>query len=85
MMLFRLCNIIPTGSFPRVAAQLQSSIENVSWLLRISSPDNDSDGESDLHGLPNIAQNEPILFLIWDHVAKLHTGSPEERADSASK
>jgi hypothetical protein len=85
MMLFRLCNIIPAGSFPRMAAQLESSIENVSWLIRISSSHNDPDGESDLHGMPNIAQNEPILFLIWDHVAKLHTGSPEERADSASK
>lgn len=85
MLLLRLVNIIPAGSFPRVAAQLDSSIENVSWLIRISSPDNDPDGESDLHGLPNIAQNEPILFLIWDHVAKLYTGLPEARADSASK
>ncbi|KAJ4787242.1 armadillo repeat only 1 [Rhynchospora pubera] len=80
----RLFNIIPAGSFPRVVDQLDNSIQNVSWLIRISSPDNDPDGESDLHGLPNIAQNEPILFLIWDHIAKLHTGSPEARADSAS-
>jgi hypothetical protein len=34
--------------------------------------------------MPNIAQNDPILFLIWDHIARLHTGSLAVRADSAS-
>ncbi|OAY77973.1 hypothetical protein ACMD2_27216 [Ananas comosus] len=40
----------------------------------------DDDG---LHGLPNIARDEPMLCLIWEHIARLHTGSSDARADSA--
>ncbi|KAM0876264.1 hypothetical protein ACQ4PT_036247 [Festuca glaucescens] len=84
----RLFTLSPAAGFPRTAALLDTALEDVAWLLRISSPhgsaDGEGDGDGDLRGLPNIAQNEPILFLIWDHVARLHTGGLAARADSAA-
>ncbi|GJN20333.1 hypothetical protein PR202_gb07699 [Eleusine coracana subsp. coracana] len=79
----------PAAGFPRALAALDTALEDVAWLLRISSPHHHDgaggDGDDDvLLGLPNIAQNEPILFFIWDHVARLHTGSPATRTDSAA-
>ncbi|CAL4988774.1 unnamed protein product [Urochloa decumbens] len=75
----------PAAGFPRAVAALDTALEDVAWLLRISSPGAAGDGDDDsLLGLPSIAQNEPILFFIWDHVARLHTGSPAARADSAA-
>ncbi|KAL5225773.1 hypothetical protein ABZP36_012412 [Zizania latifolia] len=85
----RLFTLSPAAGLPRTVALLDTALEDVAWLLRISSPhagaDNeDGDSDGDLRGLPNIAQNEPILFLIWDHVARLHTGGLAARADSAA-
>ena len=84
----RLFTLSPAAGFPRTFALLDTALEDVAWLLRISSPhggaDGDGDGDGDLRGLPNIAQNEPILYLIWDHVARLHTGGLAARADSAA-
>uniref|UniRef100_A0ACD5TPD0 Uncharacterized protein n=1 Tax=Avena sativa TaxID=4498 RepID=A0ACD5TPD0_AVESA len=80
----RLFTLSPAAGFPRTAALLDTALEDVAWLLRISSPHGGADGDGDLRGLPNIAQNEPILFLIWDHVARLHTGDLAARADSAA-
>ncbi|KAL5232339.1 hypothetical protein ABZP36_031115 [Zizania latifolia] len=76
----RFFTLSPAAGFPRTVALLDTALEDVAWLLRISSPhpgadDEDGDGDGDLRGLPNIAQNEPILFLIWDHVARLHTAA----------
>ncbi|XP_062201127.1 uncharacterized protein LOC133903703 [Phragmites australis] len=84
-----LFTLSPAAGFPRAVAALDTALEDVAWLLRISSSHHHDggggDGEDDsLLGLPNIAQNEPILFFIWDHVARLHTGSPAARADSAA-
>jgi hypothetical protein len=80
-----LFTLSPAAGFPRAVAALDTALEDVAWLLRISSPGATGDGDDDsLLGLPNIAQNEPILFFIWDHVARLHTGSPAARADSAA-
>lgn len=80
-----LFTLSPAAGFPRAVAALDTAIEDVEWLLRISSPAAGGEGDDDsLLGLPNIAQNEPILFFIWDHVARLHTGSPAARADSAA-
>ncbi|XP_048571787.1 uncharacterized protein LOC125552325 [Triticum urartu] len=88
----RFLTFNPVSGFPRTLALLDTAIEDVAWLIRISSPRADADAngngahddDDDLRGLPNIAQNEPILFLIWDHIARLHTGSLAVRADSAS-
>ncbi|KAG2549823.1 uncharacterized protein LOC120651357 [Panicum virgatum] len=80
-----LFTLSPASGFPRAVAALETALEDVAWLLRISSPGAAGDDDDDsLLGLPNIAQNEPILFFIWDHVARLHTGSPAARADSAA-
>ncbi|KAL6905946.1 hypothetical protein ACP4OV_003547 [Aristida adscensionis] len=83
-----LFTLSPAAGFPRALAALDTALEDVAWLLRISSPQSGgggaADGDDMLLGLPNIAQNEPILFFIWDHVARLHTGSPATRADSAA-
>ncbi|XP_040378046.1 uncharacterized protein LOC102702733 [Oryza brachyantha] len=82
----RFFTLNPVSGFPRTLALLDTALEDVAWLLRISSPHADAEDDDDggLHGLPNIAQNEPILFLIWDHIAKLHTGNLAARADAAT-
>ncbi|RLN33847.1 hypothetical protein C2845_PM03G29900 [Panicum miliaceum] len=86
---FPRLSLFTLSQFPRAVAALATALEDVAWLLRISSPGaaGDSDGDDfcdSLLRLPNIAQNEPPLFLIWDQVARLHTGSPAARADSAA-
>lgn len=80
----RVFTIIPAGSFKKMTNQLDNSIGDLSWLLRVSSSANDDD-DFDAHiGLPPIAQNEPILFLIWEQIAVLYTGNLEARADAAA-
>uniref|UniRef100_A0ACD5TVS6 Uncharacterized protein n=1 Tax=Avena sativa TaxID=4498 RepID=A0ACD5TVS6_AVESA len=80
----RFLSFNPVSGFPRTLALLDTALEDVAWLIRISSPRPDDGDDDDLRGMPNIAQNDPILFLIWDHIARLHTGSLAVRADSAS-
>ncbi|KQJ91227.1 uncharacterized protein LOC100831185 [Brachypodium distachyon] len=80
----RVFTIIPAGSFKKMANQLDNSIGDLSWLLRVSSSATDDD-DFDAHiGLPPIAQNEPILFLIWEQIAALATGNLDARADAAA-
>ncbi|KAH0973535.1 hypothetical protein GBA52_025691 [Prunus armeniaca] len=63
-------------------SQLENSIGDLSWLLRVSAPaDSREDGYL---GLPPIAANEPILCLIWEQIAILHTGSVDDRSDAAA-
>jgi hypothetical protein len=38
---------------------LDTALEDIDWLICISSPQADDDG--DLRVLPNITQNEPVL------------------------
>jgi hypothetical protein len=52
----------------RTLALLDTALEDIAWLIRISSQQDDGGG--DLRGLPNI---EPVLGMIWDN-ARLHTG-----------
>lgn len=78
----RLVTIIPQTAFKKMSTHLDNSIGDVSWLLRVSAG-GDEDGDMHL-GLPPIAQNEPILFLIWEQIATLHTGNYEARADAAA-
>ncbi|KAG0497890.1 hypothetical protein HPP92_002581 [Vanilla planifolia] len=78
----RLFTIIPAGAFRKMSIGLDNSIGDVSWLLRVSAS---GDDDGDMHlGLPPIAQNEPILFLIWEQIATLHTSSLDARADAAA-
>lgn len=78
----RVFTIIPSGAFRKISIQLENSIGDVSWLLRVSASAADRDDE--YLGLPPIAANEPILCLIWEQVAILYTGSIEDRADAAA-
>ncbi|OAY77835.1 hypothetical protein ACMD2_03196 [Ananas comosus] len=86
----RVFTIIPAAAFKKMSTHLDNSLGDVSWLLRVSTTNNNSsssngDDDDDVHlGLPPIAQNEPILFLIWEQIATLHTGSLDARADAAA-
>lgn len=78
----RVFTIIPAGSFRKASQQLENSIGDVQWLLRVSAPADDRDDE--YLGLPPIAANEPILCLIWEQIAILCSGSIEDRGDAAA-
>ncbi|XP_027361682.1 uncharacterized protein LOC113869522 [Abrus precatorius] len=78
----RVFTLIPAAAFRKVSSHLENSIGDVSWLLRVSAPADDRGGE--YLGLPPIAANEPILCLIWEQIAILYTGSPEDRSDAAA-
>ncbi|KAF3434678.1 hypothetical protein FNV43_RR21763 [Rhamnella rubrinervis] len=78
----RVFTIIPAAAFRKTSMQLENSIGDVSWLLRVSASADDRDDE--YLGLPPIAANEPILCLIWEQIAILYTGSIEERSDAAA-
>ncbi|CAN8277708.1 unnamed protein product [Cochlearia groenlandica] len=79
----RVFTIIPAAAFRKMSAQLENSIGDVSWLLRVSAPAEDR-GDAGYLGLPPIAANEPILGLIWEQIAILYTGSLEERCEAAA-
>ncbi|CAI9097219.1 OLC1v1033593C1 [Oldenlandia corymbosa var. corymbosa] len=78
----RVFTIVNSGHIKKISQQLENSIGDVSWLLRVSAPADDRDDE--YLGLPPIAANEPILCLIWEQIAILCSGSIEERADAAA-
>lgn len=79
----RVFTIIPAAAFRKMSSQLENSIGDVSWLLRVSASAEDRDDE--YLGLPPIAANEPILCLIWEQVAILYTaGSLEHKSDAAA-
>ncbi|AQK58956.1 uncharacterized protein [Zea mays] len=81
----RVFTIIPAGSFKRASYLLDNSLGDLSWILRVSNyAASDEDDEDDHIGLPPIAQNEPILFLIWEQIAVLQYGGLEARADAAA-
>uniref|UniRef100_A0A1J3GT86 DUF7792 domain-containing protein n=1 Tax=Noccaea caerulescens TaxID=107243 RepID=A0A1J3GT86_NOCCA len=79
----RVFTIIPAAAFRKMSGQLENSIGDVSWLLRVSAPAEDR-GDAGYLGLPPIAANEPILCLIWEQIAILYTGSLEDRSDAAA-
>ncbi|KAG6403961.1 hypothetical protein SASPL_136195 [Salvia splendens] len=78
----RIFTITPLAAFKKINQQLDNSIGDVSWLLRVSAPADDRDDE--YLGLPPIAANEPILCLIWEQIAILCSGSLDDRADAAA-
>lgn len=83
--IMRLFNIIPAAAFRKMISQLENSVGDVSWLLRVSTPAGNEDDEGFGYlGLPPIAANEPILCLIWEQIAVLMTGSPEDKSDAAA-
>ncbi|KAK9067403.1 hypothetical protein SSX86_014731 [Deinandra increscens subsp. villosa] len=77
----RVFTLIPAAAFRKMSSQLENSIGDVSWLLRVSAPNNSTD---EYLGLPPIAANEPILCLIWEQIAILYTGTLDDRSDAAA-
>ncbi|KAI3933618.1 hypothetical protein MKW92_014543 [Papaver armeniacum] len=77
----RVFTIIPATQFKKMSGNLENSIGDVSWLLRVSAAS--ADGREYL-GLPPIAANEPILCLIWEQIATLVNGSIDDRSDAAA-
>ncbi|XP_078448290.1 uncharacterized protein LOC144716896 [Wolffia australiana] len=76
----------PATPSKKVHSQLENSITDVSWLLRVSGGSAGGDDDDDGYfGMPPIAANEPILSLIWGHVARLQNGSLEGRAAAAAQ
>ncbi|OWM80388.1 uncharacterized protein LOC116194360 [Punica granatum] len=77
--------MIPVAAvaFREALAQLENSVGDVSWLLRVSVSVSDRDDKDHL-GLPPIASNEPILCLIWEQIAILHAGVPEDCSEAAA-
>ncbi|KAL0416968.1 UNVERIFIED_CONTAM: hypothetical protein Slati_3528700 [Sesamum latifolium] len=78
----RVFTIIPPAALRKISQELENSMGDVSWLLRVSTPADDRDDE--YLGLPPIAANEPILCLIWEQIATLCSGSLEDRTDAAA-
>lgn len=82
----RVFTLVPNSAFRKIIPQLDNSLVNVTWILRATITRNDDidDSKISYFGLPPIAANEPILCLIWEHVANLWSGTIEERTDAAS-
>ena len=76
--------IIQAATFRKMFAQLENSIGDVSWLLRVSGGTGDDDGIGGYLGLPPIAANEPILCLIWEQISFLIFRSVDKRAEAAA-
>ncbi|KAJ7546505.1 hypothetical protein O6H91_08G042300 [Diphasiastrum complanatum] len=77
----RVITITSATDFRRVNAQLESSIEDMKWLLTVSAS---GDERSEFAGLPPIAANDPNLAFIWEQIAHLQVGSSEEKCDAAA-
>ncbi|CAL5013979.1 unnamed protein product [Urochloa decumbens] len=92
-LLRRALTFIPKASFKKARLLLDNSLGDLAWILRVStyaaassSSSDSDDSSSDEHhiGLPPIARDEPILFLIWEQIAVLQYGGLEARADAAA-
>lgn len=84
-LLHLLFTLVPDAAFVQTHAQLQSSVADVSWLLRISTPESDDGDDGVLVcGLCPIAENEPVYYLIWDHIAAIRSGGPTARSVAAA-
>jgi hypothetical protein len=70
----RFFTLNPMSGLPLTLALLDTALEDIAWLIHVSSPQDD---DGDLRGLPNIAQNEPVFNMVWDNIACLHTGGPD--------
>ncbi|KAE8665901.1 Detected protein of confused Function [Hibiscus syriacus] len=78
----RVITIIPAAAFHKTSSQLENSIGDVSWLLRVSAS---TDGRDDEYlGLPPIASIDPILHLIWEQIAILYSGSLDNRSEATA-
>ncbi|XP_058783130.1 uncharacterized protein LOC131657788 [Vicia villosa] len=79
---FFFFNIISAADFRKTSSQLQNSIDDISWLICISALDEYQVGHD--FGIPPIAANDLVLCFIWKQIARLCTGSLEDRSDAAA-
>lgn len=77
----RVFTIIHVSTYQKMLVRLERSINDVSWLLNVSIPSND--GEQESLGLPPSAINDPTLFLIYQLMAILYTGTPDDSSEAA--
>lgn len=61
--------------------RLERSISDVLWLIKVSTPP--KDGERELLSPPASAVNDPILFMIYELMAILYTGTTDESCEAA--
>uniref|UniRef100_A0A0C9S9Q4 TSA: Wollemia nobilis Ref_Wollemi_Transcript_7128_2215 transcribed RNA sequence n=1 Tax=Wollemia nobilis TaxID=56998 RepID=A0A0C9S9Q4_9CONI len=80
-MIKRVFTITSAAAFRKMGFLLDSSIGDVTWLLNVSA---NGEERGEHLGLPPIATNDPMLGLIWEQIARLQTGSAEEKADAAA-
>lgn len=60
--------------FRKINSQLDNAITNVHWLILISTTIDDIGV-----GMPPIASDEPMLFLVWEHIATLLMKSSKDK------
>ncbi|XP_058783128.1 uncharacterized protein LOC131657784 [Vicia villosa] len=75
-------NIISAADFRKTSSQLQNSIDDISWLICISALD-EYQVDNDF-GIPPLVAYDPMLCFIWKQIARLCTGSLEDRSDAAA-
>eukprot|EP01018_Ginkgo_biloba_P018690 Gb_30970 [translate_table: standard] len=80
-MLKRVFTITSAAAFRKMGFLLDSSIGDITWLLNVSASGED---RADHLGLPPIATTDPMLGMIWEQIARLQTGSLDEKADAAA-
>lgn len=77
----RVITITSATDFRRVNIGIESSIGDLKWLLNVSAS---GDDRSDYGGLPPVVATDPILALIWEQVARVQSGTADQRADGAA-
>ena len=75
----RVLTIIRVSTSQKMLVRLERSIINVSWLLNVSTPSHDGKHEQ-LTVLPPFAIRDPTLFLIYELMAILYTGTLDDDA-----
>lgn len=80
---FTMMSPVASVAFRKASVQLEDSVGNVVWLLRVSALATDCDYSEHL-GLPPIALNEPILCLVWEQIAILRSGRAENHPEAAA-
>ncbi|KAM7269726.1 hypothetical protein ACFE04_025223 [Oxalis oulophora] len=82
---YRLFSITSAADFRKLSAQLDGSIGDLKWILRIYDTENSGFiGGGGVGGLPPIATNDPILSWVWSYIAFIYLGELRSRIDSAN-
>lgn len=76
----RVLTIIRVSTSQKMLVRLERSIIDVSWLLNFSISSHEQ-----LFGLPPFAINDPTLFLIYELMAILYTGTLDDDSCEAAR